>query len=246
MSWPVIARVLPSGEKAICCTIRPSLSPERSRRRFSRPVSTFQTRNMPSRMPEEASVLPSGANARHSTSPPWVRRASPMRATAPGGSLSCSKSAGAGALPDRFATLQARVAPASNTHKPVLGCDMGDLSFLGCTVSLLPCRLDLHQVIEKRGARAEVGQAAARRHVAVDAVLGVLIPPHALRDDHAGLDRIADHGLRQEAAAVVEDARHLAIVQAAGGGVDRVDLERRLGGGAAEGVDVDEGRVEKR
>jgi len=89
---------------------------------------------------------------------------------------------------------------------------------------------DFDQVIEESSAGPQVRQARAGRGVAVDAVGRVLIPPDALRDDDAGLDRFPDHGLRLEAAAVVVDADKLAVSDAAPSRVRGMYFDRRFPG----------------
>src|SRR6266700_4190227 len=83
---------------------------------------------------------------------------------------------------------------------------------------------DLHQVIEECRARAEIGETSAGGGVAVDAVGGVLVPPHALSDDGAGLDCLANNGTRLEAAAIVEDPHSLTVTNASSRGVMRMNL----------------------
>src|SRR5262245_25900568 len=77
------------------------------------------------------------------------------------------------------------------------------------------CSSDLHKIVEESRRCSEVRQRCTRRHVAVDPILGVLIPPDALRNNNSGLHRFTDHGSRLKAAAVVEHLHHLPIRDAA-------------------------------
>ena len=92
---------------------------------------------------------------------------------------------------------------------------------------------------------AEVRECRARRHVAVDAVGGVLGPPHALRHHHARLDVLSHHRRRREGAAVVENAHLPAVRDAARRRVVGVDQQRRPRR-RAQRRDVDERRVQER
>src|SRR5437016_4269454 len=69
----------------------------------------------------------------------------------------------------------------------------------------------LHKIIKKRRPAAQVGQLGAGGSIAIVSARRIAIPPDARRDDNAGSNRIADAGLRFEAAAVVEGTHTISI-----------------------------------
>src|SRR5579862_853444 len=83
---------------------------------------------------------------------------------------------------------------------------------------------NLDQATEESGSTADVGQPVRGKHVRAAAVLGKFVPPHGGGADDAFRDDAIHLGGCDQAAAIVEGADTIAIVNAADGRVGRVHL----------------------
>ena len=81
--------------------------------------------------------------------------------------------------------------------------------------------------------------------IRIRTVTGQLRPPDRRRRNDARPDSVGDHRFRRECAAIVVNGNAITAGDVAGGRVVRVNLDRRLAGGAAQRRDVDERGVEK-
>src|SRR4051794_29941608 len=88
--------------------------------------------------------------------------------------------------------------------------------------------LDLHAVVMEDRAAAHVGVALLDRRVDVGPAAHVLEPMSLGRADHAGPHAVGHLDHREEAAASVEDPRHVAVGQPARDGVVGVHGDPRL------------------
>uniref|UniRef100_A0A494G982 Uncharacterized protein n=1 Tax=Solanum lycopersicum TaxID=4081 RepID=A0A494G982_SOLLC len=108
-----------------------------------------------------------------------------------------------------------------------------------------PDRLHFHEAVIEHRRAAEVGQALAGQLVGVLAVGRELLPPDRQADNQPLAGAIGHAGARLHAAAIVERAHHIAVHDAARGGVGRMDIQMRFAFGGAQAVDIDERAVQE-